>query len=883
MQTSEASNVFALKNFDLLQMKPSVSVHFSNKLSFNEAVAQRLKDWYIHEIFIGTDIIDDPDGQTSCKTFLNKPFETCFKFTPDVKSYLADHPDSADLILRPRIFSGQQYFSRQISWGNALFRFFGHEPEVIALNKTNKKLALDRGNDIYRIYHCPQTEDIQNLVLKDISDRFNKVKSILTPLPREGWLVILRHYVLLANDRLDERFNYFENAHLKRLLKIFTTHFSKRVGKLNKLYFDFDVFLQASHQRQEADFHPKLLKLDAGLLEKIVRFWLSDTPEFTDYRLIFTKFFEEELKPVLDQTAPIVQYIISASNPMLLTVCPDQSFLIRVDEEKFEQNTPYYLQLLIQLKRAESFRYSQGVDEVPLIFHELLNTTASFEEKNIHLNQLWAYGANHFHFQCDQSLPVLSQLSATDPAEPAYLKFFSRIHQTGHFLKQGTPRTNLLVLYPAMDDNFELFYATMRQLHQTGIAYTLLDIDLFKSDNLCQISANEIIFGKQRFKMILLPAISKMPFDALKKLNHFVDSGGLILSVGRTPQECSNPEQDSEFLKLNHQLWFMGNHSRSTSFKENASGGKTYFQQDISMLDNLISNFLPQMDTHLSTSHSSIHYRFREDQNQYYLFITNSDPQQTVPFELSTRYIGRPYLWDFVSGSSKPFPYWFIEDQQLHIKTQLAGGGQLFLLLNKKEGEEIWQIRQTEAKEIQLIEQSADGLKFSGIIRRPGHYYNILQRGSESKEIPLQVNTRLPILSISPKNWFLESRKLNGGTELGNYARYYPYGSGSFTYHKVIVLEAYYLSGQQLTLHLGALKDWCRLKINDVFVAEKYAPPWTFDISDFVKEGENKISITVLNNVSNRLAKDVEKFPVRDYGLFGPVKIIPATRIQIEL
>jgi len=169
------------------------------------------------------------------------------------------------------------------------------------------------------------------------------------------------------------------------------------------------------------------------------------------------------------------------------------------------------------------------------------------------------------------------------------------------------------------------------------------------------------------------------------------------------------------------------------------------------------------------------------------------------------------------------------------------------------------------------------------IIRRPGHYYNILQRGSESKEIPLQVNTRLPILSISPKNWFLESRKLNGGTELGNYARYYPYGSGSFTYHKVIVLEAYYLSGQQLTLHLGALKDWCRLKINDVFVAEKYAPPWTFDISDFVKEGENKISITVLNNVSNRLAKDVEKFPVRDYGLFGPVKIIPATRIQIEL
>ncbi len=884
MPKASKENVFQLKNFGRFHMQPSLSVHFSGSESVSQRIARLLKDWFIKDVFFTGNILENSQLQSDYKHSFSSDFETVFRFIPDVQSYLADHPDVTKQILRSRIFSGTQYVTRQDHWGNELFYFYGHDPEIIPLGKPQKKLHIPRAEHVFRIYHLPSA-DISNDTFEftDITASFNVSGGWLDPVPKKGILFILRRYVLTHSDKPDERFNLFEVKHLERLLKIFKAHFQKRYGKLQNVYFDFDSFLNPVQQYTEADFQELLIKPEHNFERELIRFWLTDTQEFTAYRLQIALFFQQVLKPILDKSAQQVRYLISADNPYLQTLRPGKSFLLRIDPIQFEPGSPYYLKAIIHLKRSESIRYSEGIKSVPVRFGSLLNIGVSFYENYDQFNSLWLYGANHIHLECSYPGSILSQLKKSDPYHSVYLKWFSRLHQIGHFLKQGTPRTEILVLYPTFDEQFDLFNASLEELHRSGPDYTLVDLETFISDERCAISGNQILFGKQRFYIILLPAIRRLPMSVPEKLKRFIENGGIVLTIGQIPQECSNPQQQTTFLKLNHQLWFKGSHTRSTSFKEFPSGGKTYFQQDISLVGALISDMQKHIQSFIQSPAYSVRYRLREERDHYILFIANTDHRHSAPFEFKTRFVGRPYEWDFESGTSTPYAHWYLEDGMLYIKDELPAAGHLFLLINKHEGEEVWQIRQSLMKGIRIHAQSASELVFSGHIRRPGYYYNILQRNKESREVAVQVSNRLPILSISSKNWYLESEKIKGGVNLGNYARYLPYGYGRFSYNKIIILEEHYLADQQLTLQLGKLKDWCIVKVNDQIVSKKLTPPWEFDITDYVKAGENKISIIVINNASNRLAKENDRFPVREYGLFGPVKIVPAAQFRIEV
>ncbi len=882
MSNADKSKVFLLKNFDLFQIKPSISVHFTETKSLSKHVPRLLTDWFIKEVFFSENALINSNFQSNFKKTFSDKFETAFRFVPDVKSYLADHPDLTKQILRSRVFSGTQYITRQTTWGNKLFYFFGHDPEIIPLSADNKRLHLSMAKDVFKVYHLPNDSFHQDYSLIDITDHFNKTSGWLDSLPSKGKLVILRHFVLTHKDRIDERFNFFEFNHLERLLKIFLTRFQKRVGTLHHLYFDVDTFLTPAHKRNEADLHPRLMELDSEIEERLIRFWLSQNEEFTNYRLLYALFFHKHLKPRLDQAAKKVQYFISVDNPIIQTLHPDHSFVLRIDPVKFAPETPYFLNTIIHLKRMESIRYSEGENKVPVRFGHLLNIGTSFQERYEQFNSLWLFGANHFHFECPYPSSILSNLQKNDPSEGVYHKWFSRLHQIGHFLKQGIIRTELLVLYPSLDDQFTLFNASIKELNRSGPDYSMIDLDTFATDEICTLSGKQILFGQQQFYIILLPAIQRLPMSVLEKLNQFVENGGIVLSIGQTPQECNQPEHESAFIKLNHQLWFKGSHLHSTSFKEFPSGGKTFFQENISKLNVLISNTQIHIHSFIKSNMSSVRYRLREDKDHYFLLIANTDSHHSASFEFSTRYIGKPYEWDFETGTSKPYGHWYLEDEILYIKDELPEAGQLFLLINKNEGNEVWQIRQTSMKGLHVLKQTAEELVFTGHIRRPGYYYNILQRNKESKEIAIQVSNRLPILSISSKNWYLDSEQIKGGADLGNYAQFFPYGKGRFSYNKIIKLEPHYLEDQQLTLQLGSLKDWCILEVNDQIVGEKFTSPWEFDITDFVQAGDNKISIIVINNASNWLAKENETFHVRDYGLFGPVKIIPAARFRID-
>ncbi len=865
------------------QMSSCISVELAAQPTFPQQLPEQLRNWNIKDILISDNVLYNKPFQKVIKSGALDDFKVRYYFHLDIKSYLTDHPDLSGQIIRRQLFSGEEYFVRQNTWGTDLFHFYGHKPEIIPLNAGKKKLHISNPEHVFRLYFTTSFPLDQHVQLREITNDYNAQTNTITPQTENGFVIVVRSFRLSETDKLNKRFNYFETAHLKRILKIFTTRFTNRLGHSGNFVFDFDTFIAPGFNALAVDYHPVLEKHNSGIIADIIRFWLSPSEAFTVFGTTFNRYFQTTLKPLLNKSAKEVAYKISISNPMLPFLYLDSSTLIEIDARPFEPGTPYYTRSFIHLKRSVSRRLSEGINEVPVSIHHLLNLHYSFSEKLQQFNHLLAAGINHFYLKYDLTDDNAFKIPDSDPSFKAYKNWFTRLHQAGHFFKEGNPKTEFLVLYPGLDGNLDMFYRSMAEVHRFGLDYTLLDFDLFNSDKTCPIDSGHLVFAGQRFKIILLPAIRITSLQTLQKLAAFIEDGGIIIAVGRIPEQCAEADKEKEFMKLNHVIWFEGNRTNSTSFKESQSGGASYFQADVSRFPNLIADFYKYLNVELHASDNGIHYRMRETDAHYNLFLTNLNPSQTVTFEFMARVQGRPYIWDFSDGTVKPFATWFRSAETLHIKMTLPPAQSEMILINKQETEEVWQISQSSLDAIKIEEQSASSLAFSGYQRTPGRSFIILKKADESKQLPLQIPSKLPILTISSRDWFLESKHFKGIVDLGNYARFFPFRSGSVTYHKIIVIEKHYLEKQHLKLTLGDLKDWCSLYINEEFIADKYEAPWEFDISNFLRAGENKISIKITNTIANRLAKENDSYHVRDYGLYGPVKIIPAMQVSFTI
>jgi len=95
--------------------------------------------------------------------------------------------------------------------------------------------------------------------------------------------------------------------------------------------------------------------------------------------------------------------------------------------------------------------------------------------------------------------------------------------------------------------------------------------------------------------------------------------------------------------------------------------------------------------------------------------------------------------------------------------------------------------------------------------------------------------------------------------------------SGGAWYRKNIRLPA----GKKVVLDLGSLVASATLKVNGETVATRVSPPWAFDISSFVRPGENRIEIMVCNTLANHYCTVPTNYRgSAASGLIGPVRAL---------
>jgi hypothetical protein len=87
---------------------------------------------------------------------------------------------------------------------------------------------------------------------------------------------------------------------------------------------------------------------------------------------------------------------------------------------------------------------------------------------------------------------------------------------------------------------------------------------------------------------------------------------------------------------------------------------------------------------------------------------------------------------------------------------------------------------------------------------------------------------------------------------------------------------------QKVVLDLGSVASTAEVRINGMDAGLKVAPPWVYDISNSVREGDNSIEVLVYNTAANHYTS----IPTRYHGavtsgIIGPVTVMFTGRVVL--
>ena len=94
--------------------------------------------------------------------------------------------------------------------------------------------------------------------------------------------------------------------------------------------------------------------------------------------------------------------------------------------------------------------------------------------------------------------------------------------------------------------------------------------------------------------------------------------------------------------------------------------------------------------------------------------------------------------------------------------------------------------------------------------------------------------------------------------------------SGSAWYRKTVTIPAV----KQVTLDLGRLVSSAELRVNGQQAGVRVSPPWTFDVTKFVRPGDNRLELRIYNTLGNHYPTVPTGYRGSTVaGLLGPVSL----------
>ncbi|MDR1496956.1 MAG: hypothetical protein LBS59_00880 [Puniceicoccales bacterium] len=228
---------------------------------------------------------------------------------------------------------------------------------------------------------------------------------------------------------------------------------------------------------------------------------------------------------------------------------------------------------------------------------------------------------------------------------------------------------------------------------------------------------------------------------------------------------------------------------------------------------------LLQQGTFISRNSEVIHRRFPYA-DIFFVRNTNDAREMTLTFPVANR---APELWDAYAGAIKKTSRWKSENNKTSVTVHLEKNASIFVIFPQHP------TRYVKQNENKVIGESVREITGPWpVVFRP-------KIGGEnfSKTFPALVD-------YSKQN----------DPEI-------KYFSGTADYQKTVSFTRNDIAGKKrIVIDLGRVCDIAEIEINGKRVGVLWSAPYRTDITDFLKQGENTLKISITNNWTNRLIGD---------------------------
>ncbi len=312
-----------------------------------------------------------------------------------------------------------------------------------------------------------------------------------------------------------------------------------------------------------------------------------------------------------------------------------------------------------------------------------------------------------------------------------------------------------------------------------------------------------------KYRLLVLPNQKSMRPEVLKKIRELVHAGLAVYgdAPDYSPSLSGYPEVDKEVQRIGKEL-----------FGADTYGAGKVFHQGVSMQDvldklNIHPDFLCKTDEPVLFIHRTL-----PDAEIY--FVSNQNNGKITfdgEFRVSREF--SPELWNPVTGEIRSLPNFESTGDNTSLRIELEGNESAFIVFCKND-------KATEKKNNFPIKET--------VYRVDTPWKVTFEAGKRGPEAPI----------IWPQliDWMnSEDDKIK-------------YFSGQAVYETTFTLEE--LPQKSLYVDLGNVMVMAKVTLNGQYVGGVWTSPYRLNVTDYLKKGENKLEITVVNNWQNRLIGD---------------------------
>ena len=379
--------------------------------------------------------------------------------------------------------------------------------------------------------------------------------------------------------------------------------------------------------------------------------------------------------------------------------------------------------------------------------------------------------------------------------------------------------------------------------------------DVFLQSDIKVKNGKIVLPSGRKYLFMVFPRDGEMLPEVAQKIKDLVAAGATIVSTrpAKSPSLKDYPQCEERLKKLGDEVWGNGKENKYKkgyifSTIEDAKA-KLNYQPDYT-IESASDDASKIMVLHRQKSGADIYY------------ITNQS-KKAQNINLSLRVSGKqPELWQAEDASIIDAPVWREQAGRTNVDIQLKGVQTIFVVFRK------------EASRVEHISKiNAQDTSVSVVMNKSG---KPVIRSSKPIKTEISYSTgKKRVVELNPEKtteiagqWSVSfAPKLDKPFEMEfpdlidfskHNSKQVNYFSGTAIYQKKIRINTK-ISDKRIVLDLGELNDIAEVKVNGKKVGVLWYPPYKTDITDYLREGKNDLSIAVTNNWTNRLIGDEQE------------------------